>query len=164
MVFPMPYNFKPYPWQMGNWLFSTPRGAMKTTLTKKYLDDCRQIRLEHKEVEKYNKKPYFLARLDTIKGRPDGKENLEKMMFPCYVIFRMSESGEDKLGQLVTGFPSPHNFIEYQLIDLSKQVEKYNCCTINRDKDLGKLMSKYYIEVIKGEAKMYKVGKFNGLR
>ena len=161
MVFPMPYNFKPYPWQMGNWLFSTPRGAMKTTLTKKYLDDCKQIRAEHKAREEYQERPYFLARLDTIRGKPEGKENLEKMMFPCYVIWKGNDEDQDKLGQLITGFPSTKIGTQYQLINLTRQVSVGQCCTVDRSVDLKELMDKWFIEVIKGETQMWKIGGVN---
>ena len=150
-----PFN----PGLLPRYLWCYPRKAGRATLTKKYLDDCRQIRLEHKEVEKYNEKPYFLARLDTIKGKPDGKENLEKMMFPCNVIWKNTSLDTDHLGQLVTGFPNTD--LEYQLIDLGRQVPIDECCTVDRNVDLKTLMDRWHIEVIKGETQMYKIGGVN---
>jgi len=137
------------------------RRAGRATLSKAPLEWMKQRHKESKEKKEYQKKPYFLARLDTIEGNPDGKENLEKMMFPCYVIFRMDKEGKDKVGQLVTGNPPPHIQTEYQLIDMSYQVDVNSCCTIGRSHDLKWLMDKYFIEVVKGEAQLQKVGKVN---
>jgi len=117
--------------------------------------------IEDKKIKEYNEKPYFLARLDTIKGKPDGKENLEKMMFPCYVIWRENDNGQDKLGLLVTGFPPPRQGTEYQLIDIQNQVAVDRCCTVNRNTNLKELMKRWHIEVVKGFAQLYKIGRVN---
>jgi len=135
----LPYGWNPW---------YCARGAGKNTVFNIWND---------KEIKEYNKRPYFLARLDTIKGKPEGKENLKEIMFPCYVMWKYSEFDKDHLGQLVTGFPNSH--LEYQLIDLSRQVPANECCSIDRNEDLEYLMDRWFIEVIKGETQMWKIGQ-----
>jgi len=65
----------------------------------------------------------------------------------------------DHLGQLVTGFPNTD--LEYQLIDLGRQVPVDECCTVDRNVDLKELMDRWHIEIVKGEAQLQKVGKVN---
>ena len=157
----MPEDYLPYsyPFTPGS-LWHYPRKAGKNTATCAPTPPWYLGRfLKSKEIEEYDKKPYFLARLDTIKGKPDGKENLDKMMFPCYVIFRAYSKNNDALGQLVTGYPNGK--LEYQLINLSRQVPSNQCCTVDRNTDLKVLMKRWSIEVIKGETQMWKVGGFN---
>jgi len=165
-VFSMPM---PNPWQ--KYFYDniiTPRNAMKTlwlyprkagkNTMADYVADAQKITKEKKE---YQERPYFLARLDTIRGKPEGKENLEKMMFPCYVIWKGNDEDQDKLGQLITGFPSTKIGTQYQLINLTRQVSVGQCCTVDRSVDLKELMDKWFIEVIKGETQMWKIGGVN---
>ena len=138
---------------------SYARRAGRVTYTKEYLDACRQIREEIKTRDGYQKKPYFNVRLDPIKGSSDHQENLEKIKFPCWCVFRYPSFGKDKIGMLVTGMPQWT--LEYQLIDMTEQVSVNDVCTMFRDTDLKALMDKRNIEIIKGESQLWKIGKFN---
>ncbi|PKP62220.1 hypothetical protein CVT91_00080 [Candidatus Atribacteria bacterium HGW-Atribacteria-1] len=110
-----------------------------------------------KERAKYNERPYFNARLDLIKGESDGKENFEKMKFPCLVVYK--DCNGNHLGMIVTGFPKVMGKLEYQLINIERQEPQTSCCTIFRRNSLEELMKICPFEVIKGEIQLWKVGK-----
>lgn len=165
----MPPYWTPYPWQKGLGHLQAqsivyPKGAGRATFAKQYprtIEKIREYAEGRKALKGYKDKPYFSVRLDPIKGQPDGKENLEKIKFPCWVVYRGLENGKDKIGMLVTGMPGVEP-MEYQLIDMMEQVPVDEVCTIFRDKDLKKLLSRFYsVEVIKGESQCWKVGRFN---
>lgn len=146
----------PYP-NWNPWTYA--RRAGRATFTREYLDKLREQNEERQDRKEYRKKPYFLVRLDTMRGTDVGEENLEKIKFPCWVTYRYTELGKDRIGMLVTG--SPGTGLEYQLIDMMKQVPVGDVCTEFRDTDLKALMDKCNIKVIKGESQLYKIGRFN---
>lgn len=162
---PPPY-WTPYPRQKGlgylqaRCLVNYPRGAGKVTFSKKFLEERIKQNEEIEARKEYRDKPYFLVRLDPVKGQPDGKENLDKIKFPCWVVYKYFVTGKHRIGMLVTG--SPGTGFEYQLIDMMEQVPVNEVCTVFRGKDLKKLLDKFYsVEVVKGESQLWKVGKFD---
>jgi len=167
----LPGNWTPYPWQEGLGYLQAqclnyPRRAGRATLAKKFLKDLVEQNEEREERKKYREKPYFLVRLDPIKGTDDGEENLEKMKFPCWVTFSYGTNGKEYIGQLITGYPArdPSSFertFEYQLVDMMEQVPVGEACTVNRNTDLKELMKRFHIKVIKGQTQCWKIGGFN---
>lgn len=147
---------------MGDVRSMYPRRAGRN-FSQKFWDDIKKMREERKELEEakkeYQERPYFNVKLDPIKGQSDGKENLEKMKFPCWCVYKYREDGKHRIGMLVTGFPK--STLEYQLIDMMETVDAKNCCTLYRDTSLEKLMKKCHIEIVKGEAQLWKVGQFD---
>ena len=158
VVLPLPFN--PYhgiPLRFNPWSYwGSGRCAEKSTSMKEYIKNAIEIREERK---KYQERPYFNVKLDPIKGRSDGKENLEKMKFPCWCIWRCSTLDKHHIGMLVTGFPN--NKLEYQLIDVGHQSEINACCSVDRNVSLEKLITRWNVEVIKGESQLWKVGNVN---
>ena len=143
------------------WRFAGRRAGRATGM-KGFIEDVVKKREEIKERSEYQKKPYFNVRLDPIKGRNDGIENLKKMKFPCWIVYKMGKDFKHKIAMLVTGCPGLTSAVEYQLIDMMEQVPIGEVCTMWRDTDLGKLMERLYSwEVVKGESQLWKIGKFN---
>ena len=118
---------------------------------------------EAKERKIFRYRPYYKIITESVKGKDEGKDNLEKMKFPCWVTFIQNK--EEKLGMLVTGFPDFKDIacliMEYQLIDMTEQRNQNSCCTVQRNRKLKVLMDRFHIEVAKGETKVRKVGEFN---
>jgi len=111
-----------------------------------------------KEQRKNRKRAYWKTTVDVIPGEEEIKENPEKMKFPCHITY--SYYGKRKVGMLITGFPN--SVVEYQLVKTQEQSDLDGVCTIRRSTDLKELMDMYDIEVVKGETKVWKVGKFSG--
>ena len=143
--------------------FSFAGGAMgRASAIEKFAKKAQQARERARVTEEYQKKPYFNVKLDPIKGSSDHQENLEKIKFPCWCVYRYPLGGKDEIGMLITGLKALTIDIEYQLIDMMKQVPgKGTCNTIFRDTNLKALMEKCNIEIIKGESQLWKMGKFN---
>jgi len=185
----MPFDFKP--WQEAcynirysklpkrfSWVY--PRGAgrsygvadaikfrnetmqrIKDAEAKKRAQVTKEKEAKERKIFRY--RPYYKIITESVKGKDEGKDNLEKMKFPCWVTFIQNK--EEKLGMLVTGFPDFKDIacliMEYQLIDMTEQRNQNSCCTVQRNRKLKVLMDRFHIEVAKGETKVRKVGEFN---
>ena len=110
-----------------------------------------------KEIEKNKKRAYWKTIVDVIPGKEDIRENPNAVKFPCHVSYRMGTVRH--IGMLITGYSGQ---LEYHLIMSQEQTKLAGgCCTLKRDTNLDKLMRDYDIEILKGETRVWKVGKFN---
>ena len=115
----------------------------------------RRVR-EKKELAKLRQRPYFRTMVDIVRGKPLGKENLEKIKFPCYCEYRTNYG--KFLGEINSSFTMGCGQ-EYIL----SCIERQGCTSIvERSKSFKEMMEAYDIEILKGELKLWKVVEQKG--
>lgn len=104
---------------------------------------------EREKLKEFHKRPYFKTTVEIVKGKPQGKENLKKIKFPCYCSY-VNFPGLRELGQINKGR-------NYELFHVGKQGETNY--VDGSFQTLKGLMKVYNIEILKGELKLWKVVK-----
>lgn len=119
-------------------------------------------RKEKEELSRLSKRPYFVTKVDIVKGEPEGKENLNKIKFPCYCSFNANNgiSGDPSKSYKVHGIGRvdktfTEGQIQYLLSWADHQQEDLS--VICSTPSLKRLFEIYDIEVLKGELRLWKV-------
>lgn len=138
-----------------------PKGAGRVFMYDEYLRDhlARVARCEERsklihaidereKLKEFHKRPYFNVVVEEVKGKPLGKENLEKIKFPCYCSYECN--GSEWVGTLDRDF-------EYYYLNSMNTQKDFN--TVDKRAILRDLMDRYKIEILKGELRLWKVAK-----
>jgi len=103
-----------------------------------------------RKLKEFHRKPYLSVTLEEVKGKKQGKENLEKIEFPCYCSYWCN--GHRWKGQI------NRDFDYYYLISMNTQKD-YN--VISKRINLETIMDEWDIEILKAEVKLWKeVGEY----
>ena len=110
-------------------------------------------RREKKAISEFRRRPYFKTIIEEVKGKPRGKENLDRIKFPCWCSY--SDCGKRHIGII------NRRYSWYMLFNIDKQLSQPKSNAVGDDNDLEKLMKDYDIEILKGELKLFKeVGEY----
>lgn len=109
-------------------------------------------RKEKEELSRLHKRLYFITRVDIVKGKPLGKENLDEIKFPCFCTFKSGDEGPEHYGQLNKGFDGKCELYELHCID----VQTLGYSRVDEDHSLKALMDEWKIEIVKGEIQLWK--------
>ena len=102
-----------------------------------------------RKLSEFHKRPYLNVVVEEVKGKPQGKENLEKIEFPCYCSYVNG-------GKIYSGELNHSRY--YGLFRIDKQ-DKYNF--VDEMSSLNHLMEVYKIQIVKAEVKLWReVGEY----